>query len=264
MREVLARSDHDFRVYDSPSPKQASSKQRAQGRNARGRAAKAQPPKSALATFARVIRPFGVLKLVVVPLVRRPATALTALLMTSCALFIVVNALALQPRQHPAPLFGSDRGRSPQEPAQRPTEVAARPTPPATVQQPATPQQTGAVLPPSRPAVTRDTTGAKDITSALPPARPDLIGDLIKGGAPPSSASAGASSSASPQASLVLLNAQKALSKLGYAVKPDGLMGPATQRAIETFERDHGLAVTGEPNPRMLKSLAAASGMPVE
>nr|WP_283771488.1 peptidoglycan-binding domain-containing protein [Chelatococcus sp. YT9] len=178
--------------------------------------------------------------------------------MTSCAVFIVVNAVALQPGQHPAPLFGSDRGRAVSETTQRPAESPTPATVPVPPQRVAVPTAPAAVQPPNRPE--RVPPAPRETTAALPPARPDAIGDFIRGGLPATTGTI----NATPQASLVLLNAQKALLKLGYVIKPDGLMGPATQKAIEIFEKDHGLAVTGELGARTLEALAAASGMPVE
>ena len=54
-----------------------------------------------------------------------------------------------------------------------------------------------------------------------------------------------------------VLRAQKALSKLGYPVKPDGAMGPGTRAAIEKFERSAKLPVTGEAAGRTLRELTA-------
>jgi peptidoglycan hydrolase-like protein with peptidoglycan-binding domain len=58
---------------------------------------------------------------------------------------------------------------------------------------------------------------------------------------------------------------QRALAKLGYGpLKADGIMGPGTRQAIERFERDRRLAVTGELGSRTARELAAQSGLPVE
>jgi len=193
------------------------------------------------------------LKAAVTPVLRKPVSAFAGLLLTGFAAVIVVNAVALQPRAHPAPLFGADRGRAievqAKPPAQAAQPAAAAQTAPAA---PASPPQ---VLPPARP----ERQAQPATTAALPPARPDLIGELIRGGSP-----AAGSNTPSPQASTTLLNAQRALVKLGYSLKPDGVMGPETQHAIESFEQQARLPVTGTLNPRMLKSLATASGMPVE
>jgi hypothetical protein len=188
----------------------------------------------------------------VTPVLRKPATALVTVLLTGFAAAIVFNALALQPRRHPAPLFGVDRGKAMDIPLRQAPE-AVRTAAPSPAPVPAAPP---AVLLPARPE--RETPPTTSV--ALPPARPDLIGDLLRGGAP-----ATTGHPAGPaQASTTLLNVQRALVKLGYSLKPDGVMGPATQHAIESFEQRSGLPVTGDLNTRMLKSLATASGMPVE
>jgi peptidoglycan hydrolase-like protein with peptidoglycan-binding domain len=66
-----------------------------------------------------------------------------------------------------------------------------------------------------------------------------------------------------PQARVAL--GQKALLKLGYGpLKADGLMGPGTRQALERFERDHKLPVTGELSGRTLRALAAQSNTTIE
>jgi peptidoglycan hydrolase-like protein with peptidoglycan-binding domain len=58
-----------------------------------------------------------------------------------------------------------------------------------------------------------------------------------------------------------VLAAQRQLNKLGYGpVKPDGLFGLGTRQAIEKFERDRKLPVTGDLNARTSRDLAAAAG----
>ncbi len=59
---------------------------------------------------------------------------------------------------------------------------------------------------------------------------------------------------------MAVTRAQRALSKLGYGpIKADGAMGPATKAAIEKFERDRKLPVTGEAAGRTLKALEAGA-----
>jgi peptidoglycan hydrolase-like protein with peptidoglycan-binding domain len=49
---------------------------------------------------------------------------------------------------------------------------------------------------------------------------------------------------------------QAALRKLGYYTGSiDGLMGPATQAAIRTFQIDHDLSVTGKVDDKLQKAL---------
>jgi Putative peptidoglycan binding domain len=52
--------------------------------------------------------------------------------------------------------------------------------------------------------------------------------------------------------------AQKALVKLGYAVKADGAEEGETRRALRDFERAHGLAPTTEISPGLVSQLVAA------
>lgn len=52
--------------------------------------------------------------------------------------------------------------------------------------------------------------------------------------------------------------AQEALTALGYGqLKPDGMVGPGTRRAIEAFERAKGLPVTGSLGAGTLQALLA-------
>jgi peptidoglycan hydrolase-like protein with peptidoglycan-binding domain len=57
-----------------------------------------------------------------------------------------------------------------------------------------------------------------------------------------------------------IYHAQVALQQLGYQPGPaDGAYGPKTRKAIKRFQRDHGLAITGDLTPatvaRIKKSL---------
>ncbi len=58
---------------------------------------------------------------------------------------------------------------------------------------------------------------------------------------------------------------QRALSDFGYGqIKPNGQLGPETQAAIEKFERDRRLPVTGQISDRLLRELSAVTGRPLE
>jgi peptidoglycan hydrolase-like protein with peptidoglycan-binding domain len=62
-----------------------------------------------------------------------------------------------------------------------------------------------------------------------------------------------------------VLAVQRALSDFGYGpVKATGLFGPDTKAAIEKFERDRKLPVTGQISDRLLHELAAVTGRPLE
>ena len=58
---------------------------------------------------------------------------------------------------------------------------------------------------------------------------------------------------------------QHVLSEYGYGqVKPTGVIDTATSAAIETFEREHKLPITGRLSDRLLSELAAMAGHPLD
>jgi peptidoglycan hydrolase-like protein with peptidoglycan-binding domain len=75
---------------------------------------------------------------------------------------------------------------------------------------------------------------------------PDQIGDLLRG-------------KPIGDGSRLVRSAQIALAKLGYPVKADGAEDGATRRALRDFERAHGMALTAEINPDLVKQLNAAA-----
>jgi hypothetical protein len=120
------------------------------------------------------------------------------------------------------------------------------------------PIRTGEVPP---PAPARTGPPATPATPARPAPDRDPIGDLIRSSeAPIPPAPVGR-----PEPQRIVAAGQRALAKLGYgALKVDGLMGPGTRQAIERFERDRRLPITGELGPRTARELAAQAGVPVE
>lgn len=62
-----------------------------------------------------------------------------------------------------------------------------------------------------------------------------------------------------------VLAIQRALADFGYGqIKPTGTYDPDTRTAIEKFERDHRLPVTGQISDRFVRELAAMTGRPLE
>jgi peptidoglycan hydrolase-like protein with peptidoglycan-binding domain len=58
---------------------------------------------------------------------------------------------------------------------------------------------------------------------------------------------------------------QRALTDFGYGqIKPTGQFDPETKTAIEKFERDRKLPVTGQISDRLVRDLAAMTGRPLE
>ena len=62
-----------------------------------------------------------------------------------------------------------------------------------------------------------------------------------------------------------IMAVQRALSDYGYGqIKPTGILDEATSAAIEKFEREHKLRVTGRLSDRLVSDLAAMIGHPLE
>jgi len=100
--------------------------------------------------------------------------------------------------------------------------------------------------PPTGAGMTRPKTMAQNAPAPLPQAIParlnDPIADLI---------------GPTPR----ILAVQRMLSSSGYGqIKPSGVLDDATSAAIEKFEREHRLPVTGRVSDRLVNDLAAMSG----
>jgi hypothetical protein len=58
---------------------------------------------------------------------------------------------------------------------------------------------------------------------------------------------------------------QRALTEYGYGqLKPTGTIGSDTQAAIQKFERDRKIPVTGQMSDRLVRELAAMIGHPID
>jgi hypothetical protein len=183
------------------------------------------------------------------------ANLLMGLVFAGLLIAVLVNALAGQNSRHPAPLFGHSvpieakpepkaadaRSETPQ-PAARPAVLPQAATPEPLVNTPhgRDPMAEAAQLQASKPAATHER---------------DPIAQLLKA---PSPVATPAESSKSVAA------AQRALMKLGYVIKPDGVMGPVFHQTLEQFERDHGLTPNGNLSPKVMHVLSSESGIAVE
>jgi peptidoglycan hydrolase-like protein with peptidoglycan-binding domain len=92
---------------------------------------------------------------------------------------------------------------------------------------------------------------AKAPTAAAPAARPTVARNDIPAERP------------APSKRIVAL--QRALAEYGYGqIKPSGIMDAETQSAIERFERERRLPITGQASDRVVRELAAMTGRPLE
>jgi hypothetical protein len=149
------------------------------------------------------------------------------------------NALMKQPAPHPAPLFATAKPVQ-VEPPRRPEAQVAAPTPPLRGEA-------------SAPAKTVDNAAPRSQAQ-------DPIGALIRTG------EASPRPAADPKApSTRVVSAQKALTKLGYGpIEADGVFGAVTRQAVERFEKDRNLPVTGALGSKTARQLAAVSGVQLD
>ena len=69
----------------------------------------------------------------------------------------------------------------------------------------------------------------------------------------------------SPRGSRRVAAVQRALTEYGYGqLKPTGTIGSDTQAAIQKFERERKMPVTGQMSDRLVRELAAMIGHPIE
>jgi peptidoglycan hydrolase-like protein with peptidoglycan-binding domain len=62
-----------------------------------------------------------------------------------------------------------------------------------------------------------------------------------------------------------ILAVQRVLSDYGYGqIKPSSVLDDATSEAIERFEREHKLPVSGRVSDRLVGALGAMTGHPIE
>ena len=225
-------------------------------------------------------------------LLRRPRDTIAGVVAAGAAIAIIVNGVYLQHGRHPAPIFSIKplpvaASRDTVGSLQRPR--AAEPGPHAVdrdaarhdlVPAPAAARPTAVELPRPRPTT----------APAAGPARKDAIADLLAGHgvqsqphvqppvhqaklpvAPPAAAAPvppapiPAPSRSLAQPSRQVLAVQRALSDFGYGqLKPTGVYDPETRVAIQHFERDHKLPITGEISERVTRELANLTGRPMD
>jgi len=161
-----------------------------------------------------------------------PRDAAAFVAATVGATAILVNALFLQAGPHPAPLLKVSLLPPPGAEATNSVAVAVpRPRPP----------EAG---PPAK------TEAPKSASAAAPaPAaggtHSDVIADLLS--------------------SRRVIALQKALAQYGYGqIKPTGVVDVETRAAIEKFERERKLPVTGQPSERVARELTGLTGRPLD
>jgi hypothetical protein len=159
---------------------------------------------------------------------RRPVDTFAVFTASAATLIIVVNAVFLQSGVGPAPYVVNP---APQQPATAENHVRPAPVPAAkTADVRSTPHPTSSTRAPQAAATRRN----------------DLIAELIG----PSSR---------------IASVQRVLSDFGYGqIKPSGFLDEPTSAAIEKFERERKLPVTGLVSDRLVSELGVMLGHPLD
>jgi hypothetical protein len=209
-------------------------------------------------------------------LLHSPKDTVAGLLAFAAVSAIIANALFLQAGRHPSPMFGTVT-RMPAAalpasplPRPRPAEAAARTTDPL----PSEPRVIELRSAEPRSADSRsDPKGDSKSDS-----RSDPMTNLVKAVAAPQATPSNIARPPAPipvarnetianqtPAARRVAAVQRTLTEYGYGqLKPTGTLGSDTQAAIQKFERERKLPVTGQVSDRLLRELTAMIGHPVE
>ena len=177
---------------------------------------------------------------------------------------IIANALFLQAGRHPSPMFGSVIVMPP--PASAPASPLPRPRPVEADTSSSEPRvveprlaEPKPVEKPAEPKSADPLTSLVKATSAAPVAPANVFRPPAP--IPPSSRADSIAGSGSRRVAAV----QRALTEYGYGqLKPTGTVGSDTQAAIQKFERERKIPVTGQMSDRLVRELAAVIGHPID
>jgi hypothetical protein len=202
-------------------------------------------------------------------LLHSPKDTVAGLLASVAAGAVMTNALFMQAGPHPAPMFGSTVVNLAAPPAAVSLLPRPRPTEADAAEVRGTERASEARNPEKNPEKNPESKSA-DAKSA------DALASLVKTTAPsqqPTTTAALPSPSNGPRPPAAIppsgarrvAAVQRALTEYGYGqLKPTGTIGPDTQAAIQKFERERKLPVTGQVSDRLVRELGTMIGHPVE
>ena len=223
-------------------------------------------------------------------LLRRPVDSMAALIAAVGVATILINALFLQSGPHPAPIFANkppvaSNSLTPADtslPRARPADLVAEPQPNARprgqivadIQRELSRRgfydgTADGVYGPRTDAAIRDFEQAAGLRPSAEPSEA-LLQSIVRSPVKSKPAAAAAPKKSDPIANLLAANprvmaVQRALSSYGYGqIKPTGVYDPETRAAIEQFERERKLPMTGQVSDRLTRELTALTGRPLD
>jgi peptidoglycan hydrolase-like protein with peptidoglycan-binding domain len=228
-----------------------------------------------------------------------PRDAVGFIVVVLAAVAIVVNGLLLQAGPHPAPMFKDSVAAilaAPKEASKDAAKVLPRARPPETTGK-ADPRPTAEIVAdiqrelarrgfydgvvdgrygPRTDAAVRDFEQASGLKASTEP-NEALLAAIKRSNTKPPKAPSGLRPQEKPQVQQIRLEpsadaaskrvvaVQRALAEYGYGqIKPTGTVDADTKVAIERFERERRLPITGQISDRFTRELAAVTGRPLE
>ncbi len=229
-------------------------------------------------------------RLVLDYLLRRPVDFAAGLIAGGAVVTILINALFLQSGPHPAPIFANKPPATISHslteadtalPRMQSGPVVATPLPVA-------PQKSRAqiitdiqrelalrgyysgspdgVYGPRTDAAIREFEHAANLRPSHEPTEA-LLAEIVRSPVKPKAAAVrgGDAIASLLAADPRIMAVQRALSSYGYGqIKPTGVYDPETRDAIEQFERERRMPVTGRVSDRLARELTALTGRPLE
>ncbi len=219
---------------------------------------------------------------------RHPREFVGIVMASAAVIAIFANALFLQKGPHPAPIFATKPLLKQETPVPAPRPQAAQPT----IAPDAAAQSRAQLIANIQRELTRkgfydgaadgvwgaktDAAARDFVQAANLKINPEATDGLLRAIAGSNAKAPGGQSAASeparndPIAELIAPSKrvqaiQRALADFGYGqIKPTGVYDPDTRAAIEKFERDRRVPVTGQISDRFVRELAAMTGRPLE
>ena len=205
-------------------------------------------------------------------LLHSPKDLVAGVLAFAAVSAIIANALFLQAGHHPSPMFGSvvavpTAGLAPASPLPRPRPVELATKPADTSPQESKPAELKPAE--SKPAELKPVEIKPAEPKAAEPKSADPLANLVKAtAATPVTASVPRPPAPIPtaaQGARRVAAVQRVLTEYGYGqLKPTGTIGSDTQAAIQKFERERKLPLTGQMSDRLVRDLVAMTGHPID
>ena len=205
-------------------------------------------------------------------LLHSPKDLVAGVLAFAAVSAIIANALFLQAGHHPSPMFGSvvavpAAGLAPASPLprSRPVELAAK----AADTSPPESKLVESKAAESKPAELKPVEIKPAELKAAEPKSADPLANLVKAtAATPVTANVPRPPAPIPtaaQGARRVAAVQRVLTEYGYGqLKPTGTIGSDTQAAIQKFERERKLPLTGQMSDRLVRDLSAMTGHPID